>query len=138
MLDGGEGQISAVLPVLKKYNLDVNLFGMVKDSKHRTRAISSSGGDIAIKSTRSVFTLITKIQDEVHRFAITYHKNRSSSSMLESQLLKIDGIGKTRAKALLKHFKSIAKIKEADVLELKMVNGMNEAVAKNVYEYFKK
>lgn len=138
LLDGGEGQISAVLPVLKKYNLDVNLFGMVKDSKHRTRAISSSGGDIAIKSTRSVFTLITKIQDEVHRFAITYHKNRSSSSMLESQLLKIDGIGKTRAKALLKHFKSIAKIKEADVLELKMVNGMNEAVAKNVYEYFKK
>ncbi len=138
LLDGGEGQISAVLPVLEKYNLDINLFGMVKDSKHRTRAISSSGGDIAIKSTRSVFTLITKIQDEVHRFAITYHKKRSSASMLESKLLKINGIGKTRANALLKHFKSISKIENADISELLTVKGMNEVSAKNVYEYFKK
>ena len=111
---------------------------MVKDSKHRTRAISSSGGDIAIKSTRSVFTLITKIQDEVHRFAITYHKKRSSASMLESKLLKINGIGKTRANALLKHFKSISKIENADISELLTVKGMNEVSAKNVYEYFKK
>ncbi len=138
LLDGGEGQISAVLPILKKYNLDINLFGMVKDSKHRTRAISSGGGDIAIKSTRSVFTLVTKIQDEVHRFAITYHKKRKSMSLLQTKLLEIDGVGEKRAVELLKRFKSVEKLKTADIDELLLVKGINSSVAENIYNYFHK
>lgn len=138
LLDGGEGQISAVLPILEKHGINIPLFGMVKDSKHRTRAIASNGGDIAIKSTRSVFTLITKIQDETHRCAIGYHKQRRSTSMLQTKLVNIEGIGKKRAEALLKHFKSLERIKNADKNELLLVDGMTEKAAENVYRYFRK
>ena len=93
LLDGGIGQISAVAPVLAKHNLDIALFGMVKDSKHRTRAIATSGGDIAIKANRRTFNLITEIQDEVHRFAISFHRKSKSKKMLNSSLLEIEGIG---------------------------------------------
>lgn len=136
LLDGGAGQMSAVVPVLKKHNISVPLFGMVKDSKHRTRAIAAQGGDIAIKSNRAAFTFITGIQDEVHRFAIGYHKNRRSSSMLNSELTQIEGIGKTRAAALLKHFKTMARIKAASAEELAAAPGMNKPAAQRVYGYF--
>ena len=136
LLDGGAGQMSAVVPVLKKHNISVPLFGMVKDSKHRTRAIAAQGGDIAIKSNRAAFTFITGIQDEVHRFAIGYHKNRRSSSMLNSELTQIEGIGKTRAAALFKHFKTMARIKAASAEELAAAPGMNKPAAQRVYGYF--
>ena len=136
LLDGGTGQMSAVVPVFKKHNISVPLFGMVKDSKHRTRAIAAQGGDIAIKSNRAAFTFITDIQDEVHRFAIGYHKNRRSSSMLNSELTQIEGIGKTRAAALLKHFKTMARIKAASAEELAAAPGMNKPAAQRVYGYF--
>ncbi len=136
LLDGGAGQMSAVVPVLKKHNISVPLFGMVKDSKHRTRAIAAQGGDIAIKSNRAAFTFITGIQDEVHRFAIGYHKNRRSSSMLNSELTQIEGIGKMRAAALLKHFKTMARIKAASAEELAAAPGMNKPAAQRVYGYF--
>ena len=128
--------MSAVVPVLKKHNISVPLFGMVKDSKHRTRAIAAQGGDIAIKSNRAAFTFITGIQDEVHRFAIGYHKNRRSSSMLNSELTQIEGIGKMRAAALLKHFKTMARIKAASAEELAAAPGMNKPAAQRVYGYF--
>ena len=95
LLDGAKGQINAVLPVMKKYNLDIPIFGMVKDSKHRTRAIATTGGDIAIKSNKRAFKLVTDIQDEVHRFAIGYHKKLQSKTMIKSELLDIEGVGKT-------------------------------------------
>lgn len=136
LLDGAKGQINAVLPVLEKHGIDVKIFGMVKDSKHRTRAIATTGGDISIKSNRRCFTLITKIQDEVHRFAIGYHKNLQSKSMLKSELLEIDGVGKTRATALLKHFGSMKKIREAEFEKLMLCKGISESVAKAIYEYF--
>jgi len=136
LLDGGEGQISAVLPVLEKHNISVSLFGMVKDSKHRTRAIASSGGDIAIKSNRAAFTLVTSIQDEVHRYAITYHKKRRTKSMLASELLEIEGIGDTRRKALLKHFKTLTAIKNASIDELSSVKGMNRKSAEAIFNYY--
>lgn len=136
LLDGASGQISAVLPILKKHNINVAVFGMVKDSKHRTRAIATTGGDIAIKSNRKAFTLVTNIQDEVHRFAIGYHKKLQSKNLVKSELLDIEGVGEARAKALIKHFKSIKKIKEATVEELKSVNGITELIAQNIFNYF--
>ncbi len=136
LLDGGKGQLSAVFPVLKKHNLDIAVFGMVKDSKHRTDGIASTGGNIVIKSNRSAFALITSIQDEVHRFAIGYHKARRSKSMVDSSLTKIPGIGDKKAKALLKQFKTMKKIREASIAELCSVKGVTEKNAKAITEYF--
>ena len=136
LLDGGLGQMSAVRPVLEKHGITVPLFGMVKDSKHRTRAIAAVGGDISIKSNRAAFTFITGIQDEVHRFAIGYHKQRRSKSMLSSELTEIDGIGKARAAALLKHFKTVKAIKTATADELSAAPGMTKAAADAVYKHF--
>lgn len=136
LLDGGLRQISAVRPVLEKHGITVPLFGMVKDSKHRTRAIAAEGGDISIKSNRAAFTFITGIQDEVHRFAIGYHKQRRSKSMLASELTEIEGIGKARAAALLKHFKTVKAIKSAAADELAAAPGMTKAAADAVYKHF--
>ena len=136
LLDGGKGQISAVEPVLKAHGINVALFGMVKDSKHRTRAIATNGGDIAIRSNRRAFTLITNIQDEVHRFAITFHKKQRSSNMLSSELMQIPGIGKARAAALLKNFKTMKKIREASIEELAAVSGVNRTAAESIYNFY--
>lgn len=136
LLDGGSGQMSAVRPVLEKHGIAVPLFGMVKDSKHRTRAIAAEGGNISIKSNRAAFTFITGIQDEVHRFAIGYHKQRRSKSMLSSELTEIEGIGKARAAALLKHFKTVKAIKAATEDELAAASGMTKAAADAVYKHF--
>ena len=136
LLDGAKGQINAVLPIFEKYGINVPLFGMVKDSKHRTRAIATTGGDIAIKSNRRAFTLITKIQDEVHRFAIAYHKSLHSNNSLKLTLTEIQGIGDAKAKTLLKHFGSLKKIKNADFKELCEVKGISENNAKTIYKYF--
>lgn len=137
LLDGAKGQISAVLPLLSKYGIDVPVFGMVKDSKHRTRAIATSNSDIEIKSNRRAFTLVTNIQDEVHRFAISYHKKLQSKKLLNRELTEIKGIGENKANALLKHFGSMKKIKTASVCELQAVKGISEKNAKTIYEYFK-
>lgn len=138
LLDGGIGQMSAVMPVLEKHGINVPLFGMVKDSKHRTRAIASNGGDIAIKANRSVYTFVTEIQDEVHRFAIGYHRKRRSGKMLYSELTEIEGVGPAMAKALIKHFKTIKAIKGADVDELCKVPGIGKAKARVIFEHFNK
>ena len=136
LLDGGEGQISAVVPILQKYNLDIKIFGMVKDTKHRTRAIASTGGDVLIKSNRSVFTLITAIQDEVHRFAISYHKSRRTKKMLGSELLEIKGIGEKKRLSLLKHFKTLKRIKTATKEELMTVDGITEKDADEIISFY--
>ena len=138
LLDGGKGQISAVEPVLAAHGINVPLFGMVKDSKHRTRAIATGGGDIAIRSNRRAFTLVTNIQDEVHRFAIGFHKKQRSANMLSSELTEINGIGKARAAALLKHFKTMKKIREASVEELTAVKGVTSTAAESIYNHFHK
>ena len=137
LLDGAKGQIGAVVPILQKHNINVPVFGMVKDSKHRTRAVATRGGDIAIKSNRRVFTLITNIQDEVHRFAIGYHKTLRSKSVTSSELLNIEGVGKGLAAKLLKHFGGISKIKKADFEEITKVKGIPRKTAENIIEYFK-
>ncbi len=99
LLDGGKGQISAVERVLKKMDIDVPLFGMVKDSKHKTRAVTSLGEEIAIKANRSVYTLVSTIQEEVHRFAIGYHRQSRSKNAYVSKLTEIEGVGEARAKS---------------------------------------
>ena len=136
LLDGGKGQISAVRPVLKKAGVDVPLFGMVKDDKHKTRAITDGEGEIELKSIRSTYTFVSEIQEEVHRFAIGYHHQRRSNSTFKSSLTDIEGIGTTRAKNLLKHFGSIKNIKEAELEELENAPGMTRNAANAVYTYF--
>lgn len=136
LLDGGKGQVNAVASVLSARGYNIPLFGMVKDNKHRTRAITDAGNEIAISNKRNVFTLVSTIQEEVHRFAIGYHRQKRKTTTFKSSLTEIEGIGEKRAKALLKHFGTIANIKEADLTELENAPTMNTVVAKTVYKYF--
>ena len=136
LLDGGEPQVNAVLPVIKSMGLDVPVFGMVKDNKHRTRAIALSGGEIEINSHRQVFTLVSSIQEEVHRFAITYHHNKHKKSTLSTSLTRVEGIGDAKAKALLKHFKTVTAIKNADIDDLIKVPGISEKNARQVFNFY--
>lgn len=137
LLDGGQPQVNAVLPVIKKMNINVPVFGMVKDNRHRTRAIAFDGGEIEINSHRSAFTLVSRIQEEVHRFAITYHHKKHQKSSFTSSLLRIDGIGEKKAKALMKHFKTVSAIKEASVEELAQVSGISQSNAQSIYNYYR-
>ena len=135
LLDGGKGQVNAVLPLLEKYQLDIPLFGMVKDSHHRTRAITGSGEELSLTSKRAAFTLVSTIQEEVHRFSIEYHRNRRKASVSTS-LVAIEGIGENRAKALMKHFKTLKAISQASVDEIAAVKGMSKKTAQSVFEAF--
>ncbi len=137
LLDGGIGQVNAVKPILRERGFDVPLFGMVKDSKHRTRAITAGGNEITINDNRSVFTFIADIQEEVHRFAIGYHRQLKNKNTYTSTLTAIPGIGERRAKALMKKFGSLNKIREADVEDLKRTEGINESTARLIYNYFR-
>ena len=135
LLDGGRGQVSAVEPILKKHGLEnIPLFGMVKDGSHRTRAIAKSGGEIAFTSKRRAFTLVSEIQEEVHRFAVTYHRQKHKASALSSTLTDIPGVGPARAKALLRYFKTVTAIRNAGVEELKKVSGISDSTAQTIYD----
>lgn len=137
LLDGGVGQVHAVEPVLREFGLKIPLFGMVKDNRHRTRAISGDGGEIAINSKRQVFTLVSEIQNEVHRFSVAYHHQKHAKRGLSLSLTEIEGIGEKRASALLKYFKTITAIKNAEVDELSKAPGITSAVAQNIYDYYR-
>lgn len=136
LLDGGQPQVNAVLPVIEKMGIDVPVFGMVKDNKHRTRAIAFGGGEIEINYKRSAFTLVSNIQEEVHRFAISYHHKKHKKSSFTSGLLNINGIGEAKAKALLKHFKTISKIKESSVEELSECNSISSKNAQDIFNFY--
>lgn len=138
LLDGGQPQVNAVLPVIKRMNLSVPVFGMVKDSKHRTRAIAFGGGEIEINSHRAAFTLVSNIQEEVHRFAISYHHKKHAKSTFASGLMQIEGIGEKKAKALLKYFKTISSIKEQTPEKLAECPSISKKDAKNIYEFYHK
>lgn len=136
LLDGGVNQVNAVSAVLKELSLDIPLFGMVKDDNHRTRAVTSAGEEIRITSARAVFSLLSELQDEVHRCAIGYHRSLRGKAAVSMALTDIPGIGRTRATNLLKKFRTAAGIRAASVEELAAVKGMNEAAARAVYEAF--
>jgi len=124
LIDGGQGQVSAVKAVLDELSLSIPVFGMVKDGNHRTRAISSLGGEITISANKSVFALVTNIQDETHRFAVSYARKTHRKTAFELSLTKVEGIGPARAKALFAHFKTKKAILEADEKQLAAVKGM--------------
>ena len=136
LLDGGKGQVAAVREVMNRMNIDVPLFGLVKDDKHRTRAVTGDGGEISISSKRALFAFLSKMQDEVHRFAVGYHHTRRKNAVFRSSLTSIDGVGEVRAKALLKHFRTIENISKADLQELIDAPKMTRDCAQAVYNYF--
>ena len=136
LLDGGKGQVAAVRAVFDRMGVSVPLFGLVKDDRHRTRAVTGEGGEIAISSKRALFTFLSKMQDEVHRFAIGYHHARRSKSTFRSSLTSIEGVGEVRAKALLKFFRTIDNISKADLEELESAPKMTKDTARAVYRYF--
>lgn len=138
LLDGGKGHVNAIQPVLEQFGLEIPLFGMVKDDKHRTRAITGDGGEISILSHRRAFTLVSNIQEEVHRFAIGYHRQQRKKNVLSSQLLSVEGIGEARAKALFQRFRTISAMEQASVEELAAVPSMNQKAAQALFHYFQK
>lgn len=137
MMDGGRGQVNIALEVLAKLNLEIPVCGMVKDDKHRTRGLYFHNQEIPISRDSEGFKLITRIQDEAHRFAIEYHRSLRSKGQVHSILDDIPGIGPARRKALMKHYKGLEGIKEASVEELSQIESMNEKAAKQVFEFFR-
>jgi excinuclease ABC subunit C len=138
MMDGGLGHVNSAKEVLDELGLNIIVCGMVKDDRHRTRGLIYEGNEVSIYKDSNAFKLITRIQDEVHRTAITYHRSLRSKSTVASVLDEIDGIGEKRRLALMNGFDSIEDIKKASIDELKAVKGMNSLAASRVYEFFHK
>jgi len=135
LLDGGKGHVAAIEPLLRDMGIQVPVFGMVKDDKHKTRAIAMDGGEIAIASHRSAFTLVSKVQEEVHRFSIAYSRSKHQKTGFALTLTTIPGIGQTRAKKLFDHFKTVKAMKNASLEELQAAPGMTSATAKALYMF---
>lgn len=136
LMDGGMIQVNAAKEVLEKLNLDIPVFGMVKNDKHRSRGIVGDFGEITLPPSGSAFRLTAQIQDEVHRFAIEYHRKMRSKHIEESELDKIAGVGKAKKAELIKHFKSIANIKKASVADLCSVKGISPQIGERIYNHF--
>ena len=138
LMDGGRGQVNVCLQVLEELGLSIPVCGMVKDDFHRTRGLYFNNIEIPIDRHGEGFKLITRIQDEAHRFAIEYHRSLRSKSQVHSVLDEIEGIGPTRRKALMRRYQSIDAIREADVEELAQTESMNRQAAEKVYEFLHK
>jgi len=137
MMDGGRGQVNIALEVLAELGLTIPVCGMVKDDRHRTRGLYYNNVELPMDADSEVFLLITRMQDEAHRFAITYHRSLRGKRNLASVLDDIPGVGEKRKKNLLKHFGSFTKIKEASVEELMEVEGIHASVAEEIYSYLR-
>ncbi len=136
LMDGGRGQVNVCLAVLKRFQLEIPVCGMVKDEAHRTRGLYFNNVEIPIDKSSEGFRLITRIQDEAHRFAIEYHRSLRSKKQIHSILDEIEGIGPARRRALMRQFQDIERIRTATIEELKAVESMNERAAKKVYQFF--
>lgn len=136
LMDGGKGQVNIALQVLDKLHLDIPVCGMVKDDNHRTRGLYFNNMEIPIDRNSEGFKLITRIQDEAHRFAIEFHRKLRSKEQVHSVLDDIPGVGPARRKDLMKHFASLDEIRKATVEELKKLPSMNEKSAEEVYKFF--
>ena len=137
LMDGGKGQVNIALEVLDKLNLDIPVCGMVKDDNHRTRGLYYNNVEIPIDRHSEGFKLVTRIQDEAHRFAIEYHRSLRSKAQVHSVLDDIEGIGPARRKALMRRFKSLEAVRDATLEELESTEGMNKRAAESVYAYFR-
>lgn len=136
LMDGGKGQVNVAVNVLEKLNLSIPVCGMVKDDNHRTRGLYFNNEEIPIDRNSEGFKLITRIQDEAHRFAIEFHRKLRSQEQVHSVLDDIPSIGPARRKALMKHFSGLEEIKNATVEELREIPSMNEKSAIEVYKFF--
>ena len=138
LMDGGRGQVNIALQVLDELKLNIPVCGMVKDDNHRTRGLYYNNVEIPIDRNSEAFKLITRIQDEAHRFAIEYHRSLRSKSQVHSILDDIPGIGATRRKALMKYFDSIEEVRNASEETLAGIDSMDARSARSVYEFFHK
>lgn len=138
MMDGGKGQVGIAEKVIEKYGLNIPVCGMVKDDRHRTRGLLYHNEEVILKTTSEGFKLITRIQDEVHRFSIEYHKKLRSKAQVQSVLDDIKGVGKERKKYLMQHFKSVELLRQATLEEIEAVPGITKDVALNIYTFFHK
>lgn len=135
LLDGGKGHVAAIEPLFEEMGIHVPVFGMVKDDRHRTRAIAKDGGEIAINANRNAFNMITRIQDEVHRYTIEFSRGSHRKSGLELAMTSVEGIGPARAKALFSAFKTQKAMREASVEQLAAVKGMTLPIAQRLYDW---
>ena len=136
LLDGGKGQVSSVKKVLDRYGVNIPLWGMYKDDKHRTKGLISQEKEIELDKTSNLYRFVASIQEEVHNYAISYHRSLRNKSLTKSVLDDIQGIGEKRKKALLSHFKGIEEIKVASFEDLLEVEGMNKSSAESVFKFF--
>jgi excinuclease ABC subunit C len=136
LLDGGKGHVAAVKPLVDGFGYGIPVFGLVKDSHHRTRAITEAGAELSVGACRSAFTLVSAIQDEVHRFAIHYHRQKRRKQATASSLTEIEGVGEKRAALLLRHFGSLRAVREATVDQLVAVKGMTRPTAEKIVAYY--
>lgn len=137
LMDGGKGQVNVAISVLQKFDIDIPVCGMVKDDSHKTRGLIYNNRELNIELHSSLMRFITRIQDEVHRFAITYHRSLRNKRVLHSVLDDIPNVGGKRRKELLKKFGSIENIKKADMDELIKTNSIDRRAAKSIIEFFK-
>lgn len=136
LMDGGRGQVNIALSVLEELEIDIPVCGMVKDDNHRTRGLYYHNIELPIDTHSEGFKLITRIQDEAHRFAIEYHRSLRSKTQVKSVLDNIPGVGPARRKALMRHFKSLEEIRQASVEELMEIPEMNERTAEEIVTFF--
>ena len=137
LMDGGRGQVNIALSVLEELGIDIPVCGMVKDDNHRTRGLYYNNVEIPIDRHSEGFKLVTRIQDEAHRFAIEYHRSLRSKAQVHSVLDDIEGIGPARRKALMRRFKCLEAVRDATLEELESTEGMNKRAAESVYAYFR-
>ena len=138
MMDGGRGQVNIALAVLRELHLDIPVCGMVKDDNHRTRGLYFNNVELPVDTHSEGFKLITRVQDEAHRFAIEYHRSLRGKAQVKSVLDEIPGVGPARRKALMRHFKSIGEIKAAGVEELEALPELNRRAAQEIYDFFRR
>ena len=138
LLDGGKGHVSVVKALFERLGVDVPVFGMVKDEFHKTRTLTDGENDISIAREQSVFMLIYKIQEEVHRFTVSKMQSSKSKKLTRSSLEDISGIGKKKAALLFSHFKTLTALKNADEGEIASVKGISKKDAENIRKHFDK
>ncbi|MEG0580394.1 MAG: helix-hairpin-helix domain-containing protein, partial [Niameybacter sp.] len=135
LLDGGKGHVGVIAPILKEMGLSIPVFGMVKDNKHKTKAVATDNTEVSFSAVKSAFALVTSIQDEVHRFSLAYQKQKRTSSAFELTLTKVKGIGTKKAVALIKHFKTQKELRSATIEQLKEVAKISDQTAKELHEF---
>ncbi|MCG8527586.1 MAG: helix-hairpin-helix domain-containing protein, partial [Opitutales bacterium] len=138
LIDGGKGHVSAVKAVLCDMGIEIPVYGMVKDDRHKTRALCTDLEILKMNGYPNAFRLVTLIQDEAHRFAVDYNRRLRKKRYTSSELDNINGIGEKRKKALIMHFGSVKKIRKADIKELEAVEGVGKKAAETIHRYFKK